>query len=63
MKTETSSQSAYSKFIEQVNSDEVQQVTIKPDRIEYILKPEFCSQRYSPLIALPTLLLPIAESP
>lgn len=46
MKTETSSQSAYSKFIEQVKSSQVQQVTIKPDRIEYILKPEFGSQRY-----------------
>nr|WP_322655927.1 ATP-dependent zinc metalloprotease FtsH [Nostoc sp. CmiVER01]MDZ8126746.1 ATP-dependent zinc metalloprotease FtsH [Nostoc sp. CmiVER01] len=46
MKTQTSSQSTYSKFIEQVKSEEVQQVTIKPDRIEYILKPEFGSQRY-----------------
>jgi cell division protease FtsH len=46
MKAETSSQSTYSKFIEQVKSEEVQQVTIKPDRIEYILKPEFGSQRY-----------------
>lgn len=46
MKTETSSQSAYSKFIEQVKSSQVQRVTIKPDRIEYILKPEFGSQRY-----------------
>ncbi|MEH2273682.1 MAG: ATP-dependent zinc metalloprotease FtsH [Nostoc sp.] len=46
MKTETSSQSAYSKFIEQVKSSQVQQVTIKPDCIEYILKPEFGSQRY-----------------
>ncbi|MBD2683648.1 MULTISPECIES: ATP-dependent metallopeptidase FtsH/Yme1/Tma family protein [Nostoc] len=46
MKTETSSQSAYSKFIEQIKSSQVQRVTIKPDRIEYILKPEFGSQRY-----------------
>jgi cell division protease FtsH len=46
MKVETSSQSDYSKFIEQVKSDKVQRVTIKPDRIEYILKSEFGSQRY-----------------
>jgi cell division protease FtsH len=46
MKTESSSQSAYSKFIEQVKSSQVQWVTIKPDRIEYTLKPEFGSQRY-----------------
>ncbi|MFQ4142670.1 ATP-dependent zinc metalloprotease FtsH [Chlorogloeopsis sp. ULAP02] len=46
MKTETSSQSTYSKFIEQVKSFQVQWVTIKPDRIEYTLKPEFGSQRY-----------------
>ncbi|MDM9382364.1 ATP-dependent zinc metalloprotease FtsH [Chlorogloeopsis sp. ULAP01] len=46
MKTETSSQSAYNKFIEQVKSSQVQWVAIKPDRIEYTLKPEFGSQRY-----------------
>ncbi len=46
MKTETSSQSAYSKFIEQVKSSQVQRVTIKRDRIEYTLKREFGSQRY-----------------
>lgn len=46
MKTETISQSAYSKFIEQIESSQVQRVTIKPDCIEYILKPEFGSQRY-----------------
>ncbi|MFN6561380.1 MAG: ATP-dependent zinc metalloprotease FtsH [Nostoc sp. ChiSLP01] len=46
MKTEASSQSAYSKFIEQIESSQVQRVTIKPDCIEYILKPEFGSQRY-----------------
>ncbi|MBV8887862.1 MAG: ATP-dependent zinc metalloprotease FtsH, partial [Chroococcidiopsidaceae cyanobacterium CP_BM_RX_35] len=46
MKTEVSSQSAYSNFIEQVKSSQVQQVIIKPDRLEYTLKPEFGSQRY-----------------
>ncbi len=46
MKTETFSQSAYSQFIEQVKSSQVQRVTIQPDRIEYTLKPEFGSQRY-----------------
>jgi cell division protease FtsH len=38
--------SAYSTFIEQVRSLQVQQVTIKPDGIEYMLKPEFGGQRY-----------------
>jgi cell division protease FtsH len=46
MKTETSSLSAYSQFIDQVESSQVQQVTIKPDRIEYTLKPEFGAQHY-----------------
>jgi cell division protease FtsH len=46
MKTETSSPSAYSQFIDQVKSSQVQQVTIKPDRIEYTLKPEFGAQHY-----------------
>jgi cell division protease FtsH len=46
MKTETRLQSDYSKFIEQVKSSQVQRVTIKPDRIEYTLKPEFNSLRY-----------------
>ncbi|HIK16456.1 MAG TPA: ATP-dependent zinc metalloprotease FtsH [Leptolyngbyaceae cyanobacterium M33_DOE_097] len=43
---ESSSQLAYSKFIEQVKSFQVERVTIKPDRIEYTLKPEFGSQRF-----------------
>lgn len=46
MKPESSSQSTYSKFVEQVKSSQVQRATIKPDRIEYTLKPEFGSQRY-----------------
>lgn len=46
MKTETSSQSAYSKFIERVESSQVQRVVIKSDDLEYTLKPEFGSQRY-----------------
>ncbi len=46
MKTETSLQSAYSTFVEQVKSAQVQQVTIKPDRIDYTLKPEFGGQQY-----------------
>ncbi|MBI4782677.1 MAG: ATP-dependent zinc metalloprotease FtsH [Oscillatoriophycideae cyanobacterium NC_groundwater_1537_Pr4_S-0.65um_50_18] len=52
MKTETPlqsapQQSAYSTFIEQVKSSQVQQATLKSDRIEYTLKPEFGAQRYS----------------
>lgn len=47
MKTEAQSQSQYSKFIEQVQSSQVQWVTIKPNQIEYILKPEFGGQRDS----------------
>lgn len=46
MKTETLSQSAYSQFIEQVKSSQVQRVIIKPGRIEYTLKPEFGTGRY-----------------
>jgi cell division protease FtsH len=46
MKTDTRSQAAYSKFIEQVKSSQVQRVFLKPDRIDYILKPQFGSQRY-----------------
>lgn len=55
MKTETPSQFAYTKFIEQVESSQVQRVTIKPNvlqagtasyRIEYTLKTEFGSQHY-----------------
>ncbi|UBF27625.1 ATP-dependent zinc metalloprotease FtsH [Kovacikia minuta CCNUW1] len=46
MKTETRLPSDYNQFIEQIKSSQVQQVSIKPDRIEYTLKPEFGSQRY-----------------
>ena len=46
MKTETSSQLAYHKFIEQVKAAQVQRVAIKPDRIDYTLKPEFGSHPY-----------------
>ncbi len=46
MKTETISQSAYSAFIDQVKSAQVQQAVIKGDRIEYSLKPEFGGKRY-----------------
>ncbi len=46
MKTETRSPSAYSQFIEQVKSSQVQRVEIKPNRIEYTLKPEFGNQQY-----------------
>lgn len=55
MKTEARSHSAYSKFIEQVESNQVQRVIIKPDlfqgrtasyRIEYTLKAEFGVQHY-----------------
>ncbi|MBW4659496.1 MAG: ATP-dependent zinc metalloprotease FtsH [Drouetiella hepatica Uher 2000/2452] len=41
------SQVLYSKFIEQIKSAQVQRVVIKPDRIEYSLKPEFGGQHYS----------------
>lgn len=47
MKTETRSSSAYSTFIEQVKSSYVQRVIIKPNRIEYTLKPEFGGQHYT----------------
>lgn len=46
METQTRSQSAYSQFITQVKSKEVQRVIIKPERIEYTLKPEFGSHNY-----------------
>lgn len=45
MKTEARSQSTYSKFIDQVKASQVQRVTIKPDRVEYSLKPDG-NQRY-----------------
>lgn len=46
MKADTSAYSAYGRFIDQVKSSQVHRVTIKPDRIEYTLKPELGSQRY-----------------
>jgi cell division protease FtsH len=46
MKTEIPSHSAYSAFIEQVKASQVQQVDLKPNRIEYTLKPQFGSHRY-----------------
>lgn len=55
MKTEARSNAAYSKFVEQVKSSQVQRATLKPDyphgttasyRIEYTLKPEFGGQRF-----------------
>lgn len=61
MKTEVHLHSAYSQFIEQVKAFQVQRVTIKPDRIDYTLKPEFGGQRYythpvGPTEDLPSLL-------
>ncbi|MBD2185655.1 ATP-dependent zinc metalloprotease FtsH [Aerosakkonema funiforme] len=55
MKTQTRSESAYSTFIDRVESSQVQRVIIKPNvslggtashRIEYTLKPEFGFQQY-----------------
>jgi cell division protease FtsH len=46
MKTESRSHSAYSKFIEQVKSAQVERVAIQPTQIEYNLKPEFGGQSY-----------------
>jgi len=46
MKPDSSSHSTYSKFVEQVKALQVKRATVKPDRIEYTLKPEFGSQRY-----------------
>jgi cell division protease FtsH len=56
---ETIAQSAYSQFIQQVQSQQVAQVTMLPDRTEYTLKPQFGAARYhtSPAPAdLPSLL-------
>ncbi|MDX2228784.1 MAG: ATP-dependent zinc metalloprotease FtsH [Leptolyngbyaceae cyanobacterium bins.349] len=60
MKTETSSQ-AYRTFLEQIEAAKVQRVTIKRDRIEYTLKPQFGGRFYSikitePIDDLPNLL-------
>jgi len=46
MTTEIPLQSDYEKFIEQIKSAQVQQATVRPDRIDYTLKPEFGHQRY-----------------
>ncbi len=46
MKTATLSQATYNTFIEQLTAKKVQRVTIKPNRIEYSLKPEFGFQRF-----------------
>ena len=62
MKTESISQLTYDRFIEQLSASQVQRAVIKPDRIEYTLKPEFGSQRYYTRVShstvedLPTLL-------
>jgi cell division protease FtsH len=58
---ETIAQSAYSEFIQQVQLQQVAQVTIQADRVEYTLKPEAGGQTYSttligPSIHLQTLL-------
>jgi cell division protease FtsH len=53
MKTDHSSQSTYSKFIERVKASQVQRVTIKPNRIDYRLKPAFGNQRYYTVAAEP----------
>jgi cell division protease FtsH len=56
---ETIAQSTYSQFIQQVQSQQVAQVTMRPDRTEYTLKPQFGAARYytSPAPAdLPALL-------
>ncbi|MGB5975660.1 MAG: hypothetical protein WBG38_20200, partial [Nodosilinea sp.] len=45
MKTETPLQTAYSTFLEQVNSTQVQRVTLRADRIDYTLKPQFGHRR------------------
>ncbi|MGF1537777.1 MAG: ATP-dependent zinc metalloprotease FtsH [Elainellaceae cyanobacterium] len=46
MKTATFSRVDYSTFIEQVSNQKVLQVTLKPHRIDYRLKPAFGNQRY-----------------
>ncbi|MER3434715.1 MAG: cell division protein FtsH [Leptolyngbya sp. ERB_1_1] len=43
---DTISQTAYSEFLQQVKAQQVAQVTLKPERIEYTLKSEFGGQRY-----------------
>ncbi len=47
MKTQTSSQSAYSTFLNDLNEQKIQQVFIKQDRLEYRLKIALGGKRYS----------------
>lgn len=47
MNPETRSQSAYSTFIEQVKSAQVQRAILRPERIEYTLKSQFGGQTYN----------------
>lgn len=46
MKTATRSQSAYKTFVEQVQTSQVQQALLKPDRIDYQLKSELGGQLF-----------------
>jgi len=63
MKTESSSQSSYSVFVDQVKAAQVQQVTIQPGRVEYVLKPEFGGQRYyAPFIGKTENLIRLLQS-
>jgi cell division protease FtsH len=47
MKTATPMPVVYSTFVEQVNQAQVQRVTLRGDRIDYSLKPEFGTRRYT----------------
>lgn len=47
MKTATRSPIAYSSFVDQVKAGQVHQATIWPDRIDYVLKPEFGRKAYT----------------
>ncbi|MBT9313494.1 ATP-dependent zinc metalloprotease FtsH [Leptothoe kymatousa] len=46
MKTATISHATYSTFVEQVKAQKVQRVTLRPNRIEYVLKPTFGFKRF-----------------
>jgi ATP-dependent Zn protease len=46
MTNNTIAQSAYNTFIDRVKSNQIRQVTIKPNRIEYQLKAEFGGESY-----------------
>ena len=46
MKTATIAHAAYSTFIEQVKAKKVQRVTLRPNRIDYTLKPSFGFKRF-----------------